>query len=175
MLIAHGSDLHSNLVPLWNLPKEVKAIVLTGDILPDLNTSFDKTKCANFQEDWFRKKKESIFNTLAGKPVITVDGNHDFYSFGDLLKKYEYRGEVHCVKTPDNPIEFGGLLWTGYPHIVFGGGYWSHEMEAQQASKLAEQACLSWADVLLTHVPPAGILALPQLVHLFSSCWHNCS
>jgi len=159
MLIAHASDLHSNLVPLWNIAPTVDAFVITGDFFPDLHTSFDKAKCAKFQEEWFKKKRQSIFKTLEGKPIITVDGNHDFVSLGEMLIKYGYPGEVHCITTPDKPIEFGGLLWTGYPHIPFTGGYWSKECEALEASQLAEQACLSWADVLVTHVPPAGIMA----------------
>lgn len=64
MLIAHASDLHSNLVPLWNIAPKVDAFVITGDIFPDLHTSFDKAKCANFQEDWFKKKENLSLELL---------------------------------------------------------------------------------------------------------------
>lgn len=157
MLIAHASDLHTNIVPLWGLASKIDAFVITGDFFPDSPYCHERAK--PFQEDWFRKKKNAIFGAFDGKPVITVDGNHDFISLGEMLIKYGYPGQVHCITTPDKPIEFGGLSWTGYPHIPFTGGWWNKECEALEASRLAEQACLSWADVLVTHVPPAGIMS----------------
>lgn len=161
MRIKHFSDIHSDLTILDRIPatESFDAWVNTGDLFPN-HTRGNREVEPRFQEDWFRRKSATIFRRLGGKPIVTVDGNHDFISFGEMLIKYGYQGEVYCIK-PGEVVEFGDLTWTGYPHITFIEGEWSNEAGPLELSRLAEQACLSWSDVLVTHTPPGNILSGP--------------
>lgn len=161
MLVAHASDLHGNLLAIRGVDtSQAEAFVITGDVFPNLTRGKIPTE-ERFQEDWFVKKRDSIFRDLAGKPVITVDGNHDFISLADMLVKHGYQGEVYSI-SPDKVIEFGGLRWTGHRLIPWIDGEWAGE---STFSELLEAASAvldhAGAEVLVTHVPPAGILSGP--------------
>lgn len=161
MRIKHFSDIHSDLTILDRIPlsEDFGAWINTGDLFPNRSRGNRQIEPV-FQEDWFLRKKSAIFKRLGGKPIVTVDGNHDFISFGEMLIKHGYQGEVYCIK-PDEVIEFGGLSWAGYSHIPFIEGEWNNEAGPLELSQLAEKVCLSWADVLVTHVPPSNILSGP--------------
>lgn len=112
------------------------------------------------QEHWFQTNLSTWFRVLGGKPVITVDGNHDWASLGGLLEKYGYVGPVHRIgQTQGEVVDFGGLKWTGYREIPIIDGRWVGESTVLELNELANAACNTGADVLVTHCPPANILA----------------
>jgi Icc-related predicted phosphoesterase len=111
----HASDLHGDLNVLTLIGKNVDAVILTGDVFPN-RTRGNVIVEQEFQEEWFKTKITPFFRSLAGRPVITVDGNHDFVSLAEMLQKYRYPGDVHAI-APNKVVEFGGHSWTGHRFI----------------------------------------------------------
>ena len=161
MRIKHFSDIHSDLTILDRIPllEDFDAWINTGDLFPNRSRGNRQIEPA-FQEDWFLRKKSAIFKRLGGKPIVTVDGNHDFISCGEMLIKHGYQGEVYCIK-PDEVIEFGGLSWAGHGAIPWIEGEWNDELRTPEMLEIVNQVLDQDADMLVTHCPPAGILAGP--------------
>jgi Icc-related predicted phosphoesterase len=159
MRVAHASDLHSNLLILKSIDTtKIDAFILTGDFFPNITRGNVQTEI-NYQTDWFKKKRETIFRALGNKPVITVDGNHDFISLGDMLSHYAYAGEVHQI-SEHGIIEFGGLKWAGHGYIPWIEGEWRGELRVPEMMQIVDKVWNhGYADVLVTHTAPAGILA----------------
>lgn len=159
MIIAHASDLHSNLLPLKAVnTTKIDAWILTGDFFPNITRGNVQTEI-NFQTDWFLKKRDTIFKALGDKPVINVDGNHDFVSFGELLRRYAYGGEVYQI-SENHIVEFRGLKFAGHGYIPWIAGEWRGELRAPEMMTVIDKVWShGYADVLVTHTPPAGILA----------------
>ena len=159
MIVAHASDLHSNLLILKSIDTtKIDAFILTGDFFPNITRGNVQTEI-NYQTDWFKKKRETIFRALGNKPVITVDGNHDFISLGDMLSHYAYAGEVHQI-SEHGIVEFGGLKWAGHGYIPWIEGEWRGELRVPEMMQIVDKVWNhGYADVLVTHTAPAGILA----------------
>jgi Icc-related predicted phosphoesterase len=158
MRVAHASDLHSNLLILKSIDTtKIDAFILTGDFFPNITRGNVQTEI-NYQTDWFKKKRETIFRALGNKPVITVDGNHDFISLGDMLSHYAYAGEVHQI-SEHGIVEFGGLKFAGHGYIPWIEGEWRGELRTPEMMQVVERVWNhGYADVLVTHTAPAGIL-----------------
>lgn len=158
MKIFHASDLHADLHPLALIDKDVDVVVSSGDFFPNLTRGNWNIE-PKFQRDWFAKHSQSICRYLAGRPVIVVNGNHDFICLAEMLTECGYAGEVHLL-TPDKITEFGGKRWTGHSFIPYIYGDWNGELQphdlAVASKKLFQHENV---DVLVTHVPPKGILA----------------
>ena len=104
-----------------------------------------------------RRSEKRSSEPLEIKPVITVDGNHDFISLGDMLKHYAYAGEVHQI-SEHGIVEFGGLKWVGHGYIPWIEGEWRGELRTPEMMQVVDKV---WdhgnADILVTHTAPAGI------------------
>lgn len=159
MIVAHASDLHSNLLVLKDIDTtKIDAWILTGDFFPNITRGKVETEI-NFQTDWFKKKRDTIFKALGNKPVINVDGNHDFISLGDMLKKYGYAGEVYQINEHE-VVEFGGLKFTGHGYIPWIEGEWRGELRTPEMTNMVKNLFDSHiADILVTHCAPAGVLS----------------
>lgn len=159
MRVAHASDLHSNLLILKSIDTtKIDAFILTGDFFPNITRGNVQTEI-NYQTDWFKKKRETIFRALGNKPVITVNGNHDFISLGDMLSHYAYAGEVHQI-SEHGIVEFGGLKFAGHGYIPWIEGEWRGELRTPEMMQIVDKVWdHGYADVLVTHTAPAGILA----------------
>lgn len=158
MRVAHASDLHGNLLILKSIDTtKIDAFILTGDFFPNI-TRGNVQREINYQTDWFKKKRETIFRALGNKPVITVDGNHDFISLGDMLSHYAYAGEVHQI-SEHGIVEFGGLKFAGHGYIPWIEGEWRGELRTPEMMQIVDKVWNhGYADVLVTHTAPAGIL-----------------
>lgn len=158
MRVAHASDLHSNLLILKSIDTtKIDAFILTGDFFPNITRGNVQTEI-NYQTDWFKKKRETIFRALGNKPVITVDGNHDFISLGDMLSHYAYAGEVHQI-SEHGIVEFGGLKFAGHGYIPWIEGEWRGELRTPEMMQIVDKVWdHGYADVLVTHTAPDGIL-----------------
>ena len=156
----HTSDLHGDLYPLTIIGKNVDAIIIiTGDVFPN-RTLGNVPVEQKFQEEWFKSKITTFFRGFAGRPVITVDGNHDFVSLAEMLQKYRYPGDVHAI-SPDKVIEFGGHRWTGHKFIPWIEGEWNGELRTPERLEVVNRVFDLDADMLVVHAPPAGILSGP--------------
>ena len=161
MIVAHASDLHSNLLPLKDVDKaKIDLFIFSGDFFPNITRGNIETEI-NFQTNWFKNNQDTIFKYLGNKPVINVDGNHDFVSLGELLIRHGYAGEVYQINE-NEIIEFKGLKFAGHGYIPWIEGEWRGELRTPEMTKIVDKVWdLGFADVLVTHTAPAGILAGP--------------
>lgn len=161
MKIAHLSDLHADLDPLWHIDQDAEAVVLTGDFFPNATRGVRHIE-EHYQDHWFRQNRSAIFAPLRDRPVIVVDGNHDFVELGALMTKYGYQGEVHTI-SHDKVTQFRGLRWAGHRNIPWICGEWNGELRTPEMQRVVREVFDSTrpADVLVTHCPPAGFLSGP--------------
>jgi Icc-related predicted phosphoesterase len=94
---------------------------------------------------------------LAGRPALSVSGNHDFVSMAALLR--EAGADAHEITTEG--IRVSGYTWAGFREVPWMGGEWEGEVENFTA--LVDAAFSADPDILATHAPPTGILDSPGL------------
>jgi Icc-related predicted phosphoesterase len=163
--VAHFSDLHG----LWRfIPQHlpfledkngpVELLINTGDFFPNVGRPIDPVREAEFQTRWFETNRDGLFQGFGDRPIVTVDGNHDFVCLGKLLVDYGYQGEVFTI-TPGVVHTYKELTFAGFSHIPYIAGEWNREVQGEELRELAQQAVDTGAEILVTHVPPAGILA----------------
>lgn len=157
MRICHVSDTHGRV---RNILKShlVDVYVLSGDIAPNLsypNSAADRKNDALFQQQWYHTVSAELLDIFQGKPVVCLDGNHDFYPVADGLRSIG----VNVYEVDRIGVEVQGVRFAGFPNIPWIGGSWNHEARESHMSELI-QGTLSVGDpdVLVTHSPPAGIL-----------------
>lgn len=155
MKLCHVSDLHGYYYLLEKAAElEFDAWVITGDFFPN-KTRGDRIVEPRFQQKWFMDyKRNSILERLQGKPVISVDGNHDFISLHSCL----IRCGVESYKITPEGIIFDGVKFAGFPNIPRIAGEWNHESGSEELRDLSFATFESDPDVLVTHAPPHGIL-----------------
>lgn len=156
MRIAHSSDLHGRLIPIFEQSADFDLWLDTGDFCaePDYLHYVSSEKVAAWQKEWFVENIAPLMiEYLAGRPFVTVAGNHDLIQIGELLREVGYEN-AHTV-TLDG-VEVAGKKFAGHSHIPMLYGVWANETE--DASALSERAVLSGAEILATHAPPLGIL-----------------
>mgnify|MGYP002632633915 CR=1 FL=1 len=157
MLIAHASDLHGTYKVLETVTGH-DLWVLTGDMLP----TFGRGRTGRIgpeleirhQAAWWKHKDASIMRRLGGKPVVVVNGNHDFLNLAELLKKSGYQGEVFDISK--GPANFGGQVFAGDRAIPYLDGEWMGETHIFR--DIVEGIFTSDPTILVTHAPPSGIL-----------------
>jgi Icc-related predicted phosphoesterase len=96
--------------------------------------------------------RTEIKKWLAGRPVISVSGNHDYVSLGRLLQEVG----VYSWDLADGPFVVGDLVFAGYREIPYLIGEWAgetHDMQTPVANTMRFDP-----DVLVTHAPPGGVL-----------------
>ena len=97
---------------------------------------------------------------LRGRPLISVQGNHDFTSLADPMKR---AGANVWDVGAQGPIEVGGEVFAGFREIPYVTGEWAGELQAGMmgqaaASELVRKGLSANPTILLTHSPGAGIL-----------------
>ena len=158
--IAHASDTHGSPAIVRAFGKSsADMLLLTGDIMQnkgrDLSTGrINKRVEKKYQQTWFRRQAKKWAQDIGSRPVITVRGNHDFISAAPWLKHYGV--EVYEI-TDENPsIELFGKTWAGFRQIPYIDGEWAGERH--DLSMDIKRAFDADPDILVTHVPPSGIL-----------------
>lgn len=166
MRIVHFSDWHGKMKEL----PEADIYVCTGDMLPNfperqelrynqvvyrIVRSVEEVK----QREWIKDNKELLRSKMKSSdaPIVCVRGNHEFVNLGNY-----FIGEVYEIKRPTDYFEvkgirFGGMRgWVMRPYDGI-SNIWGDELTPEgfenEARLLHEDI-----DVLLTHVPPNGIL-----------------
>jgi Icc-related predicted phosphoesterase len=158
--LMHVSDMHGRYTMLEQAEgQEFDAWCITGDFFPNKGrgmSGINAAEEAKHQIAWFGHKEGSIFRRLGNKPVITVDGNHDFVSLGSLLQRAR-PGMVHRI-TPAG-LDFMDARFAGFPNVPFIRGHWNHESGKDVLSALCYDTFEEGdPEVLVTHCPPYGIL-----------------
>lgn len=149
--IAHCSDLHGD----WEFLDSVKTPdlwVFSGDFFPNRTRGIRPIE-SSYQEVWFRRAADRLVCALRGVPVVVVDGNHDFVNLAPLLASVG----VESYDVASGPVDIKGLRFSGFPYIPWIIGEWNYEEDNIQSE--IDRVWAEDPDVLLTHAPPAGILA----------------
>jgi len=153
--IAHASDLHGNLAPLFAMVErdgQPDVWVLTGDIFPNESRGIVEIEVP-FQGQWaadFRAELAEIFGTT---PVVTVPGNHDYVDLAAILR--ELGVDAHAV-SETAPATVAGHSFGGFRHIPWVAGEWNGE--THEFAAVIDQVFSQDIDILVTHAPAAGIL-----------------
>lgn len=163
MRIFHVSDSHGNLHDLSLAHGSgADVVVLTGDMLPNFFPYMGIENEKEYQTKWFQGKSEHFLRYLGGKPVVVVNGNHDFVCLAELLTRAGYQGEVHKLDET-KAVELLGYRWGGHGYIPYISGCWNDELRsvdlAVKADTLFSQP--GGVEILCTHTPAKGFLSGP--------------
>lgn len=162
MRVLHTSDLHmgkATLEKLATFNKPFDVMVDTGDTLPD---NYDRgyamfhSDRRDGQEKWAmtNRVRELLTAMLRGRPLITVKGNHDFFSLADVMRGYD---GLHRLE--DGPITVDGVKFAGFPEVNYINGNWLGEVPNPAAwVGIVDPVLAEEPDVLATHSPPKYIL-----------------
>lgn len=153
--ILHSSDLHGSYKPLLAAlaKQDYDVWIDTGDFFPNKTRGILPEE-TQYQSRWFRNKMLSprLTDALAGKPMISIGGNHDFVRLAPLLKQ---SGAV-AHDLSDGFIDLDGLRFAGFRQIPWIAGEWNGEEHDLRPH--VEKALATDPDILVTHAPPDGIL-----------------
>jgi Icc-related predicted phosphoesterase len=159
--LVHFSDMHATFVTLP--PADV--YVCTGDMYPDLGAPVGGWGVSNYEMTTPLEKKMlqmawSLRNPFRARygipddaPVVCVRGNHDFYHLAGWVGGEVYEFDEDPLKS----VNVGGIHFGGFRGIPIIGGGWNDQIREDEFLRRCNSLPSS-LDVLLTHVPPAGIL-----------------
>ena len=159
--IQHLSDLHggSGLRRALVLPD---VWVSTGDFFPNAGRCGDLHRInaeheGRYQRTWWGWKGSKIMRIFGDRPVLCVSGNHDFVSLAQMLRGSGYQGEVYEVGSEG--LDFMGMRFAGFREIPRLDGEWAGEVEEDALCLIVARTMeVGNPEILLTHVPPAGVL-----------------
>jgi Icc-related predicted phosphoesterase len=171
--IGHISDMHGQVSSVLTGAASPDFWVSSGDFCPNWTRGIVSVE-ENYQANWIKENQDSIRTAFAGKPVLVVDGNHDFIPVGEHLR---WIG-VNAIDIPtDDGVEFMGFRFSGFPDIPYIVGEWNREKYQDELGKLVDRALACNPDILVTHAPPAGILAGEYGIHPLTAAltyrYHN--
>lgn len=161
MRVLHTSDLHGRYKELLAFDELFDVWLDTGDFCPNKPLRggglIEPATEQGWQSRWLSYKQlpHRLADWLGGRPAVVCSGNHDFIR---LCPRFRMGGcDAHEV-TPEG-FELGGLRWAGFPEILYYQGRWAREVPDERLRVLTRNALATRPDVLVTHEPPAGILA----------------
>lgn len=160
--IGHFSDLHGRYETLDQVTETPDVWVSTGDFFPNWDPTF-RDQEEERQTRWFRHKVQPIRRRLRGRPVLVVDGNHDFAPLAKLLDRWG----VEAYAVGERPLDYAGWRWGGFAEIPWIRGRWNREIERGDFRAVVGRV-FDGADpeILLTHAPPDGILDAVDAAHI---------
>lgn len=142
------SDLHGNYERVLSMPHgEVDLWISCGDFFPDI-CWYGSPYEAKGQLEWWNKNRTRFIELLGGKPLLTIDGNHDAISLYDQLK--HRITNVHGLRH-DKLTNILGLTFTGF-------GATNLDATPKALREYSVAACNLEPDILVTHSPDANIL-----------------
>ena len=144
MRAVHVSDTHGTFP---KLPKDADLVLHTGDFCPNF-VVLDRRVEAEQQEHWLRRKRFTIAKWLDGRPLIVVQGNHDFTQITGPNVKDITRG-TH---------ELQGLKFFGFPWVCPDRYSQWNWVTSEAGITLATSEIPDGTDVLMCHSPPYGCL-----------------
>lgn len=181
LVVGHFSDNHGQ-VPYRDPNIELPDVwVCSGDFFPNSTRGVADREVA-FQRSWYRNKANSLYwwsfkgnvspaqrfmEFFGGVPVLVVHGNHDFANLVDLLQEDCYP----AFEVPETGMDYEGLRWAGARHIPWIAGEWNGELRANDISRVMSDVFDTDPDVLVTHVPPHGILSNMYGCNALANCF----
>jgi Icc-related predicted phosphoesterase len=154
--ILHSSDLHGSYKGLLDalVAGGFDVWVDSGDFFPNKTRGIVSVE-AVYQAKWFGEWKslgERLVRALAGKPLVSIGGNHDYVSLARLVRA---AGGV-AFDLSEGPVTIAEVKFAGFRQIPWIAGEWNGE--AHGFTEVIESAFAADPDVLVTHAPPYGIL-----------------
>ena len=153
--IAHASDLHGNLGPLFDAVERSgrpDVWVLSGDICPNDSRGIVEIEVP-YQTEWAADFDQELVELFGGAPVVSVPGNHDYIDMGAVLRDLGI--DAHTV-SETSPVEVAGLRFAGFRYVPWIAGEWNGEAHGFEA--VVDAIVASDPDILVTHAPAAGLL-----------------
>jgi Icc-related predicted phosphoesterase len=163
--LSRGKAVEAGFQRSWLTKGKLK---LRKRTLPWLESRYEKEGSKWYPKSWYPKgtreppRTGSIVAELAawlrGRPMISVQGNHDFTSLVALLR----RAGARAWDVADGPIELGGEVFAGFREISFVAGEWAGEMGRgilgdMEGRQLVARTMRADPTVLLTHSPGLGV------------------
>jgi len=157
MKVIHTSDIHGKYHKVLEaLEADGYSVwVDTGDFFPN-KTRGDRDVETKFQTKWFGHKNlgERIVTALAGRPLVSVGGNHDYTSLAQLVR--DAGGTAFDLT--EGAAVVNGKTFAGFREVPWIQGEWNGETHSGDFAPIVDAVMASNPDVLVTHAPPAGIL-----------------
>lgn len=154
VIIGHFSDLHGDLRVLETNHLVPDLWISTGDIFPNRTRGKVGVEVP-FQRAWFASNAETFRKCFFGKPVLVVNGNHDFVDLGEVL---QYEGVWARTLVAGRKVELFDNIFAGFPEILYIDGEWNYETHPGDFTNIVEQTLETGANVLITHSPPKNVL-----------------
>ena len=154
MFIGHVSDLHGNLNPLYATSRMPDVWVFTGDNVDNDSSSPVYDSEVREQTWWLNEVADRFIARLGGKPVVCVDGNHDYVDMAAFLRS---KG-VEAYNVADGPVDLLGERFAGYRNIPRISGVWQGETFSADFPAIVEKMMAQDPTIVVVHAPPAGIL-----------------
>lgn len=154
MRVLHISDTHGDEFWKKNSLAGIDAVIHTGDLHRNWTRGFRSIE-EPFQETWSMQNAPDIVRWLEGRPIVGVQGNHDFFSLYKILARL---GANAYDLSACGVFEHRGVRFGGFPAIPTINGEWNHERIEPEIGYYLSQLLGRDLDVLLTHAPPMGIL-----------------
>lgn len=155
------SDTHARFPILKG--QHYDAVIHTGDIFPDPVLKIDLYDPVAFQIQWVKAHIEDFKKMLNGRPLLFVEGNHDFIpadQFEEILKA----AGIEAYSLQDKVINYDGINFYGFPYVPHINGEFNHERTsddmAAHVDQMADVLNKTYVDVIAAHCPPAGFLDL---------------
>ena len=156
--ICHSSDQHGNIHLIADsYVHNIDLYVLTGDFFPNLGRPIQPIREKRYQQNWIANNIKDFTTITKGKPIICVDGNHDFACLADELI-FHGVPNVHKIEV-GKVINMFGLVWAGYPNIPYIYSEWNHETFIPEMKQIVNQTLDLHPDILVTHAPAQGFLS----------------
>jgi len=147
MNIYHLSDTHGQ--NFWNCSLAgIDVVIHSGDLIPDFDLGNPDINVM-LQSAWLSSRAEDIVKWLDGRPILYVEGNHDFISLKDFMP---------AIKLNPAPVEINGIKFSGYREIPPIAGYFAGEADNATMTKIVQNTFSQPSDILVTHTPPHEIL-----------------
>lgn len=156
--VCHSSDQHGNMSRIADAYKfGIELYVLTGDFFPNVGRPIQPVIEKRYQQQWIANNIKDFVYITKGRPIICVDGNHDFACLADELN-FHGVPNVHKIEL-GKVINMFGLVWAGYPNIPYIYAEWNHETLIPEMEKVVNQTLSLDPDILVTHPPAQGFLS----------------
>jgi Icc-related predicted phosphoesterase len=163
ILIGHVSDLHGYHTPLGLNTREPDLWVWSGDMLKEDWNRPAATQPA-VQHSYLETWGPSFAKWFMGKPVLVVDGNHDWIPACRWLQRHG----IDARQVTTKKQEVLGFTYAGFPWIPIVENpskdmngkpiRWNHMRSEPELREAVDEVFRDPPDLLITHAPPAKIL-----------------
>lgn len=154
MIIAHFSDTHG--LPRKGVPDSADVVVHSGDLFPNRTRGHRHVE-APYQTQWLRSTLGAWAHWLGGRPLVLVEGNHDFVDPAPIFQA----GGINAHNVEGRALELAGVRFMGLPEIPWMGGEWNHERQEHEIAAHIALILERTPDVIVAHCPVHGLLDTP--------------